>query len=44
VIPVRNGAGEIIAVFDIDSDKPNAFTETDAAELGNILTSVFARI
>ena len=44
VIPVRNGAGEIIAVFDIDSDKPNAFTETDAAELGNILTSVFARV
>lgn len=42
VIPVRNGANEIIAVFDIDSDLPDAFTETDARELGAILDHVFA--
>lgn len=44
VLPVRNGAGEIIAVFDIDSDLPAAFTEADAAGLGAILTRVFGRL
>lgn len=43
VLPVRNGAGEIIAVLDIDSDRPDAFTEDDARELDAILRSVFAR-
>lgn len=43
VLPVRNGAGEIIAVLDIDSDRPDAFTEEDARELDAILRSVFAR-
>lgn len=43
VLPVRNAAGEIIAVFDIDSDRPNAFTETDAAALAAILDATFAR-
>ncbi|MGR3364914.1 MAG: GAF domain-containing protein [Maritimibacter harenae] len=42
VLPVRNKAGEIIAVFDIDSDRPDAFTETDARELGALLDAVFA--
>ena len=44
VLPVRNRAGEIIAVFDIDSDLPAAFTEADAAGLGAILTRVFGRL
>ncbi|MCA0929297.1 GAF domain-containing protein [Ruegeria profundi] len=43
VLPVRNVQGEIIAVFDIDSDQPDAFTETDASALSSILTDVFAR-
>jgi len=43
VLPVRNAAGEVIAVFDIDSDLPDAFTEADAAALGGILETVFGR-
>jgi len=42
VLPVRDTAGQIIAVFDIDSDLPAAFTQTDADELERILGSVFA--
>ncbi len=44
VLPVRNGRGELIAVFDIDSDQPAAFTEDDAAGLSQILRRVFARL
>ncbi|WP_195820849.1 GAF domain-containing protein [Roseobacter sp. MH60115] len=44
VLPVRNGAGEIIAVFDIDSDQPDAFTDQDAGALADILKSVFAHV
>jgi L-methionine (R)-S-oxide reductase len=43
VLPVRNGAGELIGVFDIDSDRPAAFTEGDARELDAILAMVFVR-
>ncbi|MBD3679525.1 MAG: GAF domain-containing protein [Rhodobacteraceae bacterium] len=43
VLPVRNRDGQIIGVLDIDSDRPDAFDETDARELEAILTSVFAR-
>ncbi len=43
VLPVRNRAGDVIAVFDIDSDQPDAFGETDATALSTILASVFAR-
>ncbi|TMV04867.1 GAF domain-containing protein [Ruegeria sediminis] len=43
VLPVRNAGGEIIAVFDIDSDQPDAFTQTDAQALSAILSQVFAR-
>ncbi|MBF9032911.1 GAF domain-containing protein [Rhodobacterales bacterium HKCCE2091] len=41
VLPVRNGAGELIAVLDIDSDRPDAFTEEDAKGLSAILSAVF---
>jgi len=44
VLPVRNGAGEIIAVLDIDSDQPDAFTEGDAQALTDILTATFSRL
>ena len=43
VLPVWNGAGELIAVFDVDSDRPAAFTEADAEALAAILAKVFAQ-
>ena len=43
VLPVRNRAGEVIAVLDIDSDRPDAFDAEDARNLSAILASVFAR-
>ena len=42
VLPVRDASGDVIAVFDIDSDQPDAFTDSDASELGTILDAVFA--
>ncbi|WP_298853678.1 GAF domain-containing protein [uncultured Ruegeria sp.] len=42
VLPVRNSSGEVIAVFDIDSNLPDAFTPQDAQNLEDILTTVFA--
>ena len=44
VLPVNNAKGELIAVLDIDSDQPGAFTATDADGLGTILSMVFGRI
>ncbi len=41
VLPVRNGAGELIGVLDLDSDRPAAFTEADAAWLTEILAETF---
>ncbi len=41
VLPVRNASGEVVAVFDIDSDQPDAFTQQDADALGAILNAVF---
>ncbi|UWQ24555.1 GAF domain-containing protein [Leisingera aquaemixtae] len=43
VLPVWNGAGELIGVFDIDSDQPDAFTQEDADQLAAILRQVFGR-
>lgn len=43
VLPVRDKAGTLIAVFDIDSNQPDAFTRDDADRLGDILESIFAR-
>lgn len=42
VLPVWNRAGHLIAVFDVDSDKPDAFTQDDADHLSAILKSTFA--
>ncbi|MEM7597541.1 MAG: GAF domain-containing protein [Pseudomonadota bacterium] len=42
VLPVRNSAGQLIAVLDIDSDQPAAFTREDADGLNSILSQVFA--
>ncbi|MDG4650288.1 GAF domain-containing protein [Roseibacterium sp. SDUM158017] len=43
VIPVKDAGGAVIGVLDIDSDRRDAFTETDAAELEAILRATFAR-
>ncbi|MEM1361595.1 MAG: GAF domain-containing protein [Pseudomonadota bacterium] len=43
VLPVTNREDQLIAVFDIDSDLPDAFTQTDQAALTELLSMVFAR-
>ena len=42
VVPVRDAAGRLIAVFDVDSDQPAAFNAVDQAGLKAILAMVFA--
>lgn len=44
VLPVFGGTGALIGVFDLDSDRPAAFTEEDARELAAILAETFGRI
>jgi len=41
VLPVQNGAGDLLGVFDIDSDQPDAFEQQDADQLASILADVF---
>ncbi len=41
VLPVWNGAGQLLGVLDLDSNTPAAFTEEDAAQLTAILARVF---
>jgi len=41
VLPVFDANGRLIAVFDIDSNQPDAFTETDTKELTIILNAAF---
>lgn len=43
VLPVWNGAGELIGVLDIDSDQPDAFTQEDADALADILQLAFSQ-
>jgi len=44
VLPVWNGAGTLLGVFDIDSDQPAAFTTEDARRLTAVLAQVFGRL
>ncbi len=44
VLPVWNGAGRLLGVFDIDSNQPDAFTQTDADALSAILKDSFAAV
>ncbi|PTQ70205.1 GAF domain-containing protein [Celeribacter persicus] len=44
VLPVQNAKGDLLGVFDLDSDFPDAFTQEDADRLGAILDSVFANV
>lgn len=43
VLPVFDADGEVIGVFDLDSNLPAAFTNEDQRALEAILASVFAR-
>ncbi len=43
VLPVFGMDGALIAVLDIDSDRPDAFTASDAAILEPLLAQVFAQ-
>lgn len=44
VLPVRDAAGDIIAVLDIDSDHPAAFDDRDVEGLSRIMDDVFGCI
>jgi len=44
VLPVRDGSGRLIGVFDIDSDQPDAFGDADATALQAILDQTFGRL
>jgi GAF domain-containing protein len=41
VLPVRDRDGRLIAVLDVDSDRPAVFDDTDAEWLGRILAATF---
>ncbi|MFT6023457.1 MAG: L-methionine (R)-S-oxide reductase [Ascidiaceihabitans sp.] len=43
VLPVYGKNKQLLGVFDLDSDQPDAFTQTDADALNGILTEVFAQ-
>ncbi len=43
VLPVRDGAGWLIAVLDVDSDREAAFDARDAEGLALILADTFGR-
>ncbi|WP_126978996.1 GAF domain-containing protein [Frigidibacter oleivorans] len=42
VLPVWNGTGALLGVFDLDSNRPAAFDAGDAAALAAILAETFA--
>ena len=44
VLPVKNGKGRLIAVLDIDSDRPDAFNRKDAEGLSGMLDAVFGEL
>ncbi len=41
VLPVWNGNGDLLGVFDIDSNQPDAFTSEDAEMMAVLLKSCF---
>ena len=43
VLPVFGADGVLLGVFDIDSDRPDAFTQGDADALAAILATTFAQ-
>ncbi|PJI93013.1 GAF domain-containing protein [Yoonia maricola] len=43
VLPVFNRTGALIGVFDIDSNQPDIFTQTDASQMQKMLKMVFEK-
>lgn len=43
VLPVFDATGDVIAVLDIDSNQPDAFTQEDADALADILAQTFSK-
>lgn len=41
VVPVRDAAGNLVAVMDVDSDKPGAFSPVDADGLARIAELIY---
>ena len=44
VLPVWNGKGRLLGVFDIDSDQSDAFTQADADAIADILAKTFSAV
>lgn len=44
VLPVWDGSGILLGVFDLDSDQLNAFTQEDAHALAAILSQIFESV
>ncbi len=44
VVPVFNAAGELLSVFDIDSDQPDAFDADDQVGLEALMQAVFGAL
>jgi len=44
VLPVWNGRGRLLGVFDIDSDIPDAFRQEDADALSTLLAETFRAV
>ncbi|MDZ7706363.1 MAG: GAF domain-containing protein [Trueperaceae bacterium] len=44
VVPVRDGSGEIVAVLDLDSDRPGTFDAEDRAGLEALIEEMVPRI
>lgn len=44
VLPVFDSAGSLLGVLDIDSDRPDAFTQQDAEGLARLLKIAFASV
>lgn len=42
VVPVRDASGTVVAVLDVDSDRPDAFGEADRAGLESIIALIHA--
>jgi GAF domain-containing protein len=41
VVPVRDAEGAVVAVLDVDSDKPAAFSDVDVAGLERIVAMIY---
>lgn len=42
VVPLRDAAGTVVGVLDVDSDKPRAFTQDDVDGLVRIVAMIYA--